>query len=275
MTTKITIETTDLAAAARIIAALQGVQTLTLESTSEVHPPFNQQPAPALQESGHSVIPQLPAATVTAPIVQGDTAAVIAAAPSVFDKSAAGDHSTAQVAAATAAPAGVEVDSERMPWDARIHSESRSKLANGTWRNKRGIDNALIAQVEAENMALMAIPARPALSAAEASALVQFPIDSSVPPAPTATPAAPAAPEIPVIPAAPAATPTPPPVTATVDASAVFRRVTELQAAQKFPQASVDQACASVGLTKITDVFKRPDLAPALLEVINAIAEGA
>lgn len=42
-----------------------------------------------------------------------------------------------------------EVDSEGIPYDARIHSSSREKVANGTWRNRRGVDKALVEQVKA------------------------------------------------------------------------------------------------------------------------------
>jgi len=44
----------------------------------------------------------------------------------------------------------VEVDNRGMPWDARIHAATKSKLANGNWKNKRGADKELLAQVEAE-----------------------------------------------------------------------------------------------------------------------------
>lgn len=48
-----------------------------------------------------------------------------------------------------AAPAG-GVDSEGYPWDERIHASSRSTVADGTWRRKRGVDDALVASVRAE-----------------------------------------------------------------------------------------------------------------------------
>lgn len=45
---------------------------------------------------------------------------------------------------------GVDVDSAGLPWDERIHSSSKSTIANGTWKKKRGVDPALVATVEAE-----------------------------------------------------------------------------------------------------------------------------
>lgn len=51
------------------------------------------------------------------------------------------------------APAGdVELDSSGLPWDERIHSAGKSKIGNGTWKLKRGVDKALVEQVQAEHM---------------------------------------------------------------------------------------------------------------------------
>lgn len=50
-----------------------------------------------------------------------------------------------------AAPASsVELDKRGLPWDARIHSGAKSKLANGNWKLARGVDPVLVTQVEAE-----------------------------------------------------------------------------------------------------------------------------
>jgi len=43
-----------------------------------------------------------------------------------------------------------ELDSAGLPWDARIHASSRAKIADGTWRMKRGVDDATVAAVTAE-----------------------------------------------------------------------------------------------------------------------------
>ncbi len=59
----------------------------------------------------------------------------------------------------TAAIAGVEVDSQGLPYDARIHSSSRERIKDGTWKLKRGTDPALVESVRAEYKAVMAIPA--------------------------------------------------------------------------------------------------------------------
>jgi hypothetical protein len=43
-----------------------------------------------------------------------------------------------------------DVDSRGLPWDERIHAGTKVLNVDGTWRNKRGVDKNLLAQVEAE-----------------------------------------------------------------------------------------------------------------------------
>lgn len=43
-----------------------------------------------------------------------------------------------------------EFDASGLPWDGRIHSESRALVADGTWRKRRGVDAEIVKQVEAE-----------------------------------------------------------------------------------------------------------------------------
>lgn len=61
-----------------------------------------------------------------------------------------------------AAPAGVtlgavETDSEGQPWDNDIHSAGKSKLADGTWKLKKGMSLKpdFVAQIKARNKALL------------------------------------------------------------------------------------------------------------------------
>lgn len=61
----------------------------------------------------------------------------------------------------------LELDINGLPWDARIHSAGRTKNADGSWRNKRGVDEAERERVEAElgglqNPEPVAPPAPPA-----------------------------------------------------------------------------------------------------------------
>lgn len=48
--------------------------------------------------------------------------------------------------AATQQP-GIELDSAGLPWDSRIHSSNKTKLANGTWRPKKGVDASVQTKV--------------------------------------------------------------------------------------------------------------------------------
>jgi len=96
------------------------------------------------------------------------------------------------------------LDSRGLPWDQRIHSSTKARNADGTWRTKRNVDAALVPAVEAELQRLMSIAApTPAVSAMP-------PMPPAAPVAPVAPPAAPIAPQMPpVAPAAPV--PAPPP----------------------------------------------------------------
>lgn len=46
--------------------------------------------------------------------------------------------------------AASNVDSKGTPWDARIHSESKATVADGTWRKRRGVSDELFNEVMAE-----------------------------------------------------------------------------------------------------------------------------
>jgi hypothetical protein len=81
------------------------------------------------------------------------------------------------------APQADHLDKNGYPWDERIHASSRAKTADGSWRSKRGVDPALITQVEAELRALMAIPVAPVVSVPTATMPVPIPA-ASVPPPP-------------------------------------------------------------------------------------------
>lgn len=124
---------------------------------------------------------------------------------------------------APAATAGSDMfDSEGFPWDARIHSETRNKNADGSWRIRRGVDKDLVVAVRAEfknggpNAAELmdtvpaAAPTPPASAPAFGGELPAgaAPLPEAAPAAPTpAAPAAPA-PSAPVAPSDDTAWPT-------------------------------------------------------------------
>lgn len=86
---------------------------------------------------------------------------------------------TPNTSGATASPAGatspaVDLDSEGFPYDVRIHSAGKSKIANGTWKLKKGVDKALVAQVNAQNKSLIGQPL-PTTAPGETAALPTLP----------------------------------------------------------------------------------------------------
>lgn len=43
-----------------------------------------------------------------------------------------------------------QVDRTGLPWDERIHAKTKVKIADGTWRKRRGVDSSVVTVVEAE-----------------------------------------------------------------------------------------------------------------------------
>lgn len=86
------------------------------------------------------------------------------------------------------APAGVDVDTHGLPWNAKIHASTKAKNKDGSWRKRQGVDEAAVAAEEANMRAVMAIPA-------PAAAQTQLTIPQ--------VPAVPAVPQVPAVPAVP------------------------------------------------------------------------
>lgn len=80
-----------------------------------------------------------------------------ASAPSTLPTSGAVVTPPAALNQATAT-GGVELDAEGHPYDVRIHSAGKSKIANGTWKLKKNVDKDLVIQVNAQNKALLGAP---------------------------------------------------------------------------------------------------------------------
>jgi hypothetical protein len=119
-----------------------------------------------------------PVAIATGQVAQATTAP--AAAPS-----GAGRPSVEAMAAS--APIG-ERDTAGLPWDERIHSSTKSKNADGTWRIKRGTSPQVVGKVTKELQATVAaVPAA-------APAALPAPPTPGLPPVPGANVAPPANP---------------------------------------------------------------------------------
>jgi hypothetical protein len=143
------------------------------------------------------------------------------------------------------------LDKNGIPWDERIHASSRVKIADGSWRTKRGVDETLVAQVTNELKALMGIPAPPVAAVIPA------------PPAPIAdTPAA-------VV----AAVPPPPPV-APVERSAfvaLIGKASALIGAKKLTQEELTSAVVAAGVPSLPLLANRLDLVPFVTDTIDAM----
>lgn len=203
--------------------------------------------------------------------------------------------STATPAPPPAAPSpapSVELDVSGLPWDARIHTGTKAKNSDGSWRAKRGVPADTITAVTAELRQVLAAPAAPVvpLAAAPATAPTAAVPGVVVPPAATA-PAVPGpdgqtgSPAAPPPPAAPAAAPPPPavplatpPAQGAADAAAAtgfagaMRKVTALQQANQLTVADVQGVCAGLGLAQVRDLLHRPDLVPAFESQVDALA---
>ena len=140
-------------------------------------------------------------------------------------------------------PAGIEVDRDGLPWDARIHASGRAKVADGTWRQKRGLKDTpeLKAAVEAE--------LRQAMGAPVVSVVVPTPPVAAPPTAPV--PAAPAAPTT-AVQAAPSET-----------FATLMARVGPRLMSGAITEAQSLEVLTSIGLQSYTQLIQRPDLVPA------------
>lgn len=134
-------------------------------------------------------------AAVAAPVIAATPSTPSASAPSLpaaLPASAAGVPTVPAVPPSPAVGGTVEVDAHGFPWDHRIHSKTKTKNKDGTWRQKRETDPGLIQTVEAELRAVMGIAAPPPATAAPTT-----PTLPAVPPSPLPT--------LPAVPLPPAA----------------------------------------------------------------------
>lgn len=217
----------------------------------------------------HSIAAVVP--VPTAPVASTD----ISPAPTTaFAQPAAIAPQPATTAAPLTAPpaplGNVERDSKGMPYDGRIHSASKNKVADGSWRYKRGCDEAVIAQVEAELRA--AIAAAPAPVGGVGTPW-PFPDGNAVPPAAAAAPVVAVQPVVappPVVapaPVAPVAVPVPP--AAGVTQGSGIDTYEKLMAALppkivsgELTPSQMQQACEQYGVPSIAALASRPDLVP-------------
>lgn len=165
------------------VGAAEVLPPLPVSKAAQVFGAPSTAAAAALPTAPVTSIPPLPAPSVPAlPSVP------VAAAP------------VAPAAPPSPAASDTKVDKAGLPWDERIHASSKVFIADGTWRQKRGVDKGVLAAVEAELRQVMNLPA-PAPAAAPAPVAPPPPMVNSVfaagavaaglPPPPLLPPAAP------------------------------------------------------------------------------------
>lgn len=162
--------------------------------------------------------------------------------------------------APVASPADRDVNG--LPWDGRIHASTRVRNADGSWRAKRNVDDALVATVTAELRQNAAAPA-PGVT------VTQGPIqDVPTPPAPVDTTGAPPPPAAPT-------PPPPPPAPTTLSGPQLFarymERVTAAQTGGLVTTADVAAIATGLGLVGTAGLLQRPDLVPQAEAALDAL----
>lgn len=134
----------------------------------------------------------------------------------------------------------LETDINNLPWDSRIHSGNRTKLNNGAWKYKRGLDIPYIETVEKELKQIMQAP------------MIEERI--SIPLAPANLYAVPPSPQV--------------PSNENNFVSLMFKISGSIQNNKLNPERA-NELAKSLGLPDIAAIAKRPDLISALDKLID------
>lgn len=164
--------------------------------------------------------------------------------------------------APTPAP-GTELDADGLPWDHRIHAESKAiNKGDGKWKAKRNVAAELVAAVQAEHRAILGVAAPDPFAGLKTAG--ELGIGS---PAPSPVPAVPAVPSplpVPPVPGAastipPAPNPTPgvPPA---ISFAELIPKVTAALAAQTIDQAKVLTVLSAHGVATLPGLMAHPHL---------------
>ena len=216
----------------RADAVIAGAQAIAVANPQ---PPVAPVPPPAPSTVAVTLPPIAPVVpTVSSP--EPTSAFAQAAVPSAAPATPA--------APPTASPAAT-VDSKGMPWDGRIHASSKAQVADGSWRMKRGVDYALVKQVESELRAAQAAPAAPMVPA-----FGPHPFGDGA--------------QAPV--AAPVVPPPPPPASAY---AALMARLSHHMGVGDIKLDQVTNACVAVGVPNVAALATREDLVPFVAQSLG------
>jgi hypothetical protein len=219
----------------------------------------------------------LPVTTTTVGTLQPPVAPIV-----TQTTNAPAPNGTGTVESQPTAQAG-ERDSEGLPWDARIHSETHKTNADGTWRYRRNLDAGVKAAVYAELKMTRAgeqafanvvnprifdtvAPSPPAAVAPPPPATEVVapppPASATVLPFPAA-----AAPPVPVPPATDVGvsnTGQPPVVQTVTSFRDLMQKVNVALAAGKLTQPQLAEACKAAGVDSVTALAAQPMLVPTV-----------
>lgn len=161
-------------------------------------PPEVVPPVPADVPVG-TPAPELPPVGLFGGAAANPTIATAPAVPAAPTAGAPAAETSAVISPASVSPgATVERDAENFPWDERVHSETKKKNADGTWRYRRNLDPAqkaaVYAELKAQHGVQVSLPQPPAGIAGA------VPVPAPAPPVPGAVASAGAVPAPPVPP---------------------------------------------------------------------------
>jgi hypothetical protein len=276
--------TTESAEGLRRIAAILAFAAAQLDGAGPVSAAVIAAPS---VPTGTAAAPALPAVIAPSPPVEvmkadaghsselPDPAKIFGQAPAVPEVPAAPNPSApvaplpiAGNAATPAVPPAVELDGAGFPHDARIHSGTPTKNANGLWRMRRGVDNPTIEAVEAELRAIYPAPVK--VTNVGQTTLTLAPgggaPDVPVPPGASATVSLPVVPTPPGVatPGSAVQAPIAPGVPSGNDAFRVMmdRFSKEMGANGRLNKTVMAPIFAALGVAGWQEFFKKPELIP-------------
>lgn len=221
-----------------------------------IHAELEADPAKLFGANKPSNVLPFPAATPVTDVAAVTAQAAIPAVATTATPAAAPTPEPATAAAEV--PPGTELDSAKVPWDARIHSSAKGKKQDGTWKLARNIDKALV------TMVLQEITPKPHV------------VNGQIVPAGTAAPvvppvAPPLVPAVPTVPLVPAVGVVPVgsaevPLNPVQQFQALMKLIAEGQSSSppKFTHADVLAACVAEGLAQVQLIITAPDKIPAI-----------
>lgn len=238
-------------------------------------------PSPAVAFAGNvGAVPPPPSGPQLSSAATPPTSPPGASVPPPVSPPAATPAPTPGTVSAPAASTGhaptVDLDSEGVPWDVSIHSSSKAKIANGTWKVKRGTGEAYLLERKAQLKAAVSV-------GGNAGAPATPPDNASVPPAVAGAPVPPPVPsnagnaQAVMTPTPQASQPTTPATGAssgTVTLAQVMPRVT---AAISSGLLTVDSAAAIVSeisegkINNVAMLAVAPALLPAFVARLDAL----